>query len=162
MEDSIEQPVVVSVFLDGGAWQFQGYDENGLCRSLNRRLTCAHKVLCSAGEIACKGRQDFCFGCDGGFMIPVHSKIGHAMRMHFERLVSWYGRKTAYSSLHPREHLRFLFEQRSEVHRNQYCERFSAAGRRVWQSSALVSPMKTLNTALAPSGDDVESIEAPT
>ena len=26
-------------------------------------------------------------------MIPVHSKIGHEMRMHFERLVSWYGRK---------------------------------------------------------------------
>ena len=24
---------------DGGAWQFQGYDENGLLRSLNGRLT---------------------------------------------------------------------------------------------------------------------------
>ena len=39
---------------DGGAWQFQGYDENGLLRSLNGRLTGVHKVLCSAAEIACK------------------------------------------------------------------------------------------------------------
>ena len=37
---------------NAGAWQFPGYDENGLCRSLNGRLTGAHKVLCSAGEIA--------------------------------------------------------------------------------------------------------------
>ena len=31
---------------DGGAWQFQEYDENGLLRSLNGRLIGAHKVLC--------------------------------------------------------------------------------------------------------------------
>ena len=48
--------------LDGGAWQFQGYDENGLLRSLHARLTGVHKVLCSAAEIACKGRQDSSFG----------------------------------------------------------------------------------------------------
>ena len=36
---------------DGGAWQFQqGYDENGLLRSLNGRLIGVHKVLCSAAE----------------------------------------------------------------------------------------------------------------
>ena len=69
---------------DGGAWQFQGYDENGLCRSLNGRLTGVHKLLCSAGEIACKGRQDFYLGSDSGFMIPVHSNSGHETRMHFE------------------------------------------------------------------------------
>ena len=44
---------------DGGAWQFQGYDENGLLRSLNGRLTGVHNVLCSVAEIACKGRQVF-------------------------------------------------------------------------------------------------------
>ena len=44
---------------DGGAWQFQGYDENGLLRSLSGRLTGVHRVLCSAAVIACKGRQDF-------------------------------------------------------------------------------------------------------
>ena len=42
---------------------------------LNGRLTGAHKVLCSAGEIACKGRQDFYLGSDGGFIIPVHRNI---------------------------------------------------------------------------------------
>ena len=68
---------------DGGAWQFDGYDENGLLRSLKGRLTGAHKVLCSAAEIACKGRQVFYLGHDGGYMIPVHSKIGQGMRIHF-------------------------------------------------------------------------------
>ena len=41
--------------LYGGALQFQGYDGNGLLRSLNWRLIGVHKVLCSAAEIACKG-----------------------------------------------------------------------------------------------------------
>ena len=58
MEDSIVLPVVSECIPNGGAWQFQGYDETGLCRSLNGRLTGVHKVLCSAAEIACKGRQD--------------------------------------------------------------------------------------------------------
>ena len=44
---------------DGGAWQFQGYHENGLFRSLNGTFTGVHKVLCSTAEIACKGRQHF-------------------------------------------------------------------------------------------------------
>ena len=26
-------------------------------------------------------------------MLPMHSKIGQEMRVHFERLVSWFGRK---------------------------------------------------------------------
>ena len=76
--------------LDGGAWQFQGYNENGLLRSLNGGLTGAHNVLCSAAEIACKGRQDFYLGHDGGYMIPIHSKIGQRMRIHFWKLVNWY------------------------------------------------------------------------
>ena len=57
---------------DGGPWQFQGYDENGLLRSLNGRLTGTQ----SAAEIAYKGRQDLYFGHDGGYVIPIHSKIG--------------------------------------------------------------------------------------
>ena len=77
---------------DGGAWQFQGDDENGLLRSLNGSLTGVHKVLCSAAEIACKGRQDFYFGHDGGYMIPIHSKSGQEMRNHSEKLVNWYGK----------------------------------------------------------------------
>ena len=44
---------------DWRAWRFQGYDENGMHRSLNGTLTGVHKVLCSAAEIARAGRQDF-------------------------------------------------------------------------------------------------------
>ena len=61
---------------DAGSLQFQGYDENGSLRSLNGRLIGVHKVLCSSAEIACKERQDFYLGHDGGDMIPIHSKIG--------------------------------------------------------------------------------------
>ena len=43
--------------LDGGVWQFQGYDANGLLRSLNGRLTGVHKVLCS-GTKFCAVRQN--------------------------------------------------------------------------------------------------------
>ena len=64
---------------DGGAWQFQGYNENGLLRSLNGRLNGTHK-----------GRQDFHLGHDGGYMIPIQSKIGQGMRNHFEKLVNWH------------------------------------------------------------------------
>ena len=77
---------------DGDAWQFQGYDENGLVRSPDGRLTGVHKVVCSAAEIACKGRQYFHFGHDGGYMIPIRSKIGQGMRIHFEKLVNWHGK----------------------------------------------------------------------
>ena len=77
---------------DGGAWQCQGYDENGLLGSLNGRLTDVHKVFCSAAEIACKGRQDFHLGHDGGCMIPIHSNIGQGMRIHLEKLVNWHGK----------------------------------------------------------------------
>ena len=43
--------------LDGGAQQFQGYVESDLCRSLNGRFTGVHRVLCSLGEVACKGKK---------------------------------------------------------------------------------------------------------
>ena len=48
--------------------------------------------------------------------------------------------------------------QRSEVNRNQYCEQFSADEKRAWQSSALKSTTKTLNTDLVSIGDDIEPI----
>ena len=77
---------------DGGAWKFQGYDENGLLRSLSGRLIGVHKVLCSAAEIAYRGRQEFYFGHDGRYMIPIHRKIGQGMRIHVEDLVNWHGK----------------------------------------------------------------------
>ena len=57
--------------------------------------------------------------------------------------------ETTHSFPHRGQHLQFLFEQRIEIHRNQYCEEFSAVGKRLWQSSALASPTETLNTFLA-------------
>ena len=54
--------------------------------------TMVHKVMCSAAEIACKRRQDFHFGHDGGYMIPTHRKIGQGLRVHLENLFDEYGK----------------------------------------------------------------------
>ena len=86
MEDSIVLPVVNRfLVVEVGSFKNTG--------SLNGRLIGVHKVLCSAAEIACKGRQDFYLGQDGGYMIPSYSKIGQEMRNHFEKLVvlAWKG-----------------------------------------------------------------------
>ena len=97
---------------DGAFWQFQGYDENVLLRSLNGRLFGVHKVLCSAAEIACKGRQDFYLGHDGGYMIPIDSKIGQGMKIHFEKIgeLSW--KERTHSSLSRKQQFQFLREPR--------------------------------------------------
>ena len=103
----------------GGVWQIQGYDENGLLRSLNGRLTGVHKVLCSAAEIACKGRQDFYLGDDGGYTIPIHSKIDQGMRTHFKKLVNWHGKNELIPVFLENNICNFLPEPRSEICRNQ-------------------------------------------
>ena len=89
---------------DGEAWQFQGYDENGLPRSLNERFTDAHQVLDSnasafatppasgAARIACKEQQDFYVGYNSGYMIPTYSKHGQGMRIHFGKLLNEHGK----------------------------------------------------------------------
>ena len=63
---------------DGGALAvFQGYEENGLLRSLNGRLIGVH---------ACKGRQKISTrDMTVVYMIPVHSKIGSGKTLHFEK-----------------------------------------------------------------------------
>ena len=78
---------------DVQARQFQGFDEKCKRRSLNERLTDAHRVLCSIGsayapapaseavEIAYNEQQDFYVGRDGGYMSLIHSKIGQGMRL---------------------------------------------------------------------------------
>ena len=151
---------------DVGAWQFQGYDENGLLRFVNGRLTGVHKVLCSAAEIACKGRQDFYLGHDGGYMIPIHSKIGQGMRTHFEKLVHWHG-KNELIAVHLENNI-FNFHLNREVRSTEtnhvndadhfLAKKLSAVGKRGWQSSALVSPTKTLNRDVAPIGDDIAPV----
>ena len=58
-----------------------------------RKTHCCIKILCSAGEIACRGHRDFYLGSDGGFVVPEQSNIGQEMRVHIERLASWDGGK---------------------------------------------------------------------
>ena len=67
---------------DGEAWHFQGYDENGLPRSLMEHSR-MHTMCWAAPHqhlhqhqhqellgIACNEQQDFYVGHDGGYMIP--------------------------------------------------------------------------------------------
>ena len=115
---------------DGEAWQFRGYDENGLPRSLNGRFTDAHQVLgttaaasapspaSGAAEIACKEQQDVYLGHNGGYLIPIQSKIGQEMRTHFEELVNWHGKNDLFSTLSREGRFQFLLEPRSQVGRN--------------------------------------------
>ena len=56
------------------------------------------------------------------------------------------------------QHIQFLHESRSEILRIQLCEKRSAVGTRVWQSSAIVCATKTLNRDVAVISDDIESI----
>ena len=71
--------------------------------------------------------------------------------------MSWYG-KNEPIPVYFKNVFQFLPEPRSEIHRNQYFEQRSAVGKRVWQSSAVVSPTKTLNRDVAPIGDDLEPV----
>ena len=67
---------------DGGAWQVQGYGENGLLRSLNGRPTGVHIFCAVLQKSRAKGRQDFHLGRDGGYTIRTLSKLGQGMRLH--------------------------------------------------------------------------------
>ena len=87
MEDSIGLPVV-----NGFLMVELGNFKDTLLRSLNGRLIGVHKVLCSAAEFACIGRQGFYLGHDGGYMIPTHSKIGQGTKTHLGKLVNWCGK----------------------------------------------------------------------
>ena len=80
-------------------------------------------------KLRVKDDKIFNWGFDGGFMISVHSNIVYEMRMYFERLVSWYGKKELIP-VYPEYHIFIFFDQRSEVHRNQYFEQFSPAWKR--------------------------------
>ena len=75
MEDSIEQRVV-----------------NGFLMVELSNSKALRSRLAGYTTFARKGRQDFYLGHDGGYMIPIYSKIGQGMRNHFEKLVNWYGK----------------------------------------------------------------------
>ena len=57
---------------DGGAWQFQGYDENGLCQTLNGRKT--HGVPTTFCAVWEKGRFVWHSEANGGSRIEVCEK----------------------------------------------------------------------------------------
>ena len=94
--------------LDGGAWQFQGYDENGLLRS----------------QIACKGRQDFYLGHDGGFLIPILQQNWSRHEKSLREIGALVWKERTHSSLSRKQHFQFLLESRSEIDREQQCERY--------------------------------------
>ena len=104
---------------DDGVWQFQGHGENGLLRSLNGSLTGVHKVLCSAAEIACKRRQDFCLGHDGGYMIPDQQQNSSGNENSFWEIGELAWKERTHSSPSREQHFQFLPEPRSETHRDQ-------------------------------------------
>ena len=153
---------------------FKDNDENSFPRFMD-----AHEVLNSSASasasatasrvagIECKEQEDFYLGYDGGYMIPIHSKIGQGMRIHVDKFVCesvW--KERVYSSLSREWYSQFLPEPGSEVWRNVQCEsdrsafweRESTVGIRVWQSSALVSPTATLSRDAVPIGDDIETV----
>ena len=110
-------------------------------------------LLCSAAEIACKGRPDFYLGYDGGYMIPIHSKIGQGMKIHFETLLNWYGKNELIPVYLENNIFNFYLNREvnptktNNVNDADHClaKKLSAVGKRRWQRSALVSPTKTLN-----------------
>ena len=69
---------------------FQGYDENGLPRSLNGRLVDAHEVLCSTASASAPAPASGAAGI--ACMIPTHRKIGQGMRLHFGKMLNEYGK----------------------------------------------------------------------
>ena len=80
------------------------------------------------------------------------------MRVRFREIGELTWQERTHSSLSRKQHFQLLPEPRSEIERDQQCEQCSAVEKRVWQSSVLVSPTKTLNRDVAPIGDDIEPV----
>ena len=74
--------------------------------------------------------------------------------------MSWYERKQ-FIPVYNEDSI-FNFYLSTEVKStDQYCEQLTAAPKRIWQSSALASPTKTLNIDLASVEDGIEPFGAP-
>ena len=98
------------------------------------------------------------------YMIPFHCKIGQGMRLHFENLLVEYGKNDLIAVYLENNTFNFYLNREvksAETHNDRavFCGEKSTVGKRVWQSSALVSPMITLNRDVAPIGDDIEPKE---
>ena len=86
-------------------------------------------------------------------MIPIRSKIGPGMTIHFLKLVNWYGKDELIPVFLENNNFKFYLNREEKS-----TEQCSAVGKREWQSSALVCPTKTLNRDVAPIGDDIEPV----
>ena len=124
------------------------------------------KVLSSAAEIPCRGRQDFHFGHDGGYLIPIQSKIGQGMRIHIGKLVNWYG-KNELIPVHLENNISNSYLNRevksTETNNVNDADHYLAkncqqSGNGDGREVRSVSPTKFLNRDAAPFGDDIEPI----
>ena len=115
--------------VDGGAWQPQGYDENGQSRSLNGRLTCVHRVLWTDHT---QRTSTFLLGFRQWF----HDSCAQRTWQGNVDTFRTFGDLVWKTRAHP---CQLPLEQRSEVHSVQHCEQHPEARKQIWQSSALVS-----------------------
>ena len=56
-------------------------------------------------------------------MIPIHSKIGQGLRIHFSEVGELAWKERTHSCLSRKQRFQFLPESRSEIKRDQQCER---------------------------------------
>ena len=87
-------------------------------------------------------------------MIPIHSNIGQGTRIHFDKLVNWYGKNELIPVHLENNIVNFYLSRVVKSTENQQCQQCSAVGERVWQNSALVSPTRDVS----PIGDDIEPV----
>ena len=55
-------------------------------------------------------------------MVPIHCKVGHGVRINFEKWVNWHG-KNEIIPVYLEKHFQFLLESRGEINRDQQGER---------------------------------------
>ena len=150
--------VMIGVLLDGTKVTYDTSASTSSLGGLDVSATVVltgvvHKVLCSAAEIACKGRQYFHLGHDGGYMTPIHSKICQGTRTHLEKLVNWHGKNELIPVYLENNIVNFYMNrevQSTETnHVNDVDHYFAKNCER---------PTKTLNRDVAPIGDDIEPV----
>ena len=70
-----------------------------------------------------KNTKNLFLGSYCGFVIPVQSRLGQGMRMHFERLVSWYGRKQLIPIYIEDNILNFYLKTEVKSTETKFCEK---------------------------------------
>ena len=127
---------------DGEAWQYQGYDEKSFAQISEWKT---HR--CTPSVVQC-----------------CRDRVQRTTRLHFETLLNEYGKndlipvylETNTFNVYLNREVKSAGTNKCEQCRAVCCEEKSTVGKRVWQSSALVSPTTTLSRDVAPLGDDIE------